>query len=175
MNSLPYDVLQFCILDKLDFLSKIRFRQVCKKFYRLEIWDFYNIDIQYLYILTDNILMGYPFIRKLNASYNSKITNVNYMTKLQVLHAGNDCGIDDNGIKDLNLIELNAFNNSKITNVNHMTKLQILYARGDCGIDDNGIKDLNLIKLDSSDNSKITTVNHMTKLQVLNVHGIIIK
>ena len=57
MDKLPLDVLQFCILDKLDFLSKIRLRQVCKKFYRLEIWDFYNIDDKYLDKLTNNILL----------------------------------------------------------------------------------------------------------------------
>ena len=123
MDILPYDVLQFCILDKLDFLSKIRLRQVCKKFYRLEIWDFYNIDYEYRSKLTDTILMAYPFIRKLNADSISKITNVNHMTKLQVLCACFNCGIDDNGIKDLNLIKLNTSYNSKITNVNHMTNL----------------------------------------------------
>ena len=58
------------------------------------------------------------------------------MTKLKVLYASHKSGINDEGIKNLNLEKLNAYNNSKITNVNHMTKLKELDARGDCGIDD---------------------------------------
>ena len=51
------------------------------------------------------------FIKNLNlieldASYNKKITNVNHMTKLQKLYANSNCGLNDEGIKDLNLIEL---------------------------------------------------------------------
>ena len=40
---------------------------------------------------------------------------VNHMTNLQILIAMYNCGISDEGIKDLNLIKLNAFNNNKIT------------------------------------------------------------
>jgi hypothetical protein len=35
------------------------------------------------------------------------------------LYASYNCGINNNGIKNLNLIELNATENPKITNINH--------------------------------------------------------
>ena len=69
------------------------------------------------------------------------------MTKLKELYAEDECGIDDQGIKGLNLEKLDANYNSKITNVNFMTKLKELYDEDDCGIDDQGIKGLNLEKL----------------------------
>ena len=83
---------------------------------------------------------------------------MNHMTNLRILYAkGANCGIDDAGIRDINLIELNATNNFKITNVNHMTKLQILIAEGyNYGIGDEEIKNLNLNKLYSCYNNKIT-------------------
>jgi hypothetical protein len=97
------------------------------------------------------------------------------MHKLQVLNASNNifamvdnsklCGIDDNSIKNLNLVELYAYNNSMITNINHMNNLRVLDASGNCGIDDKNIKDLNLIKLYASRNIKITSIDHMSNLQ----------
>ena len=172
MNSLPIDLIQYCIFDKLDFKTQLRFRQICKRLNRVDIHNMcYNIDDEYLDKLSDEILINYPKVKYLDASYNSKITNVNHMTKLQILDIHGMCGIDNNGIKHLNLIELGAFNNRKITNINHMTKLQILDASYDCGLDNNSIKDLNLINLDVWNNPKITNVNHMTNLQILNASG----
>ena len=137
MERFQIDLLQYKVFDKLDFALQIRFRQVCKWFFRLEIHDFLNIDKKYVNRFSNKILMHYPSIKYLNASYNS--------------------GIDDNGIKHLNLIELNAYNNRKITDVNHLTKLQTLDASYRCGIDDKGIKDLNLVELITTCNYKITT------------------
>ena len=37
------------------------------------------------------------------------------MTNLKILTATGNCGIGDNGIKDLNLIKLDAWNNPRIT------------------------------------------------------------
>jgi F-box domain len=43
----PLDVW-YLILEKLDFLSQIRLRQVCKHFYHhLEIHDFYDIPNEF--------------------------------------------------------------------------------------------------------------------------------
>jgi hypothetical protein len=81
---------------------------------------------------------------------------------------GSYCGINDEGIKNLNLEKLNARNNSKITNINHMTKLKELDAGRNCGTDDGEIKNLNLEKLYAQLNSKIRNINHMTKLKELN-------
>jgi len=92
------------------------------------------------------------------------------MTNLKVLIAGGfngDCGIGDDGIKDINLEKLEASCNQKISNVNHMTNLKELLARNDCGIDDRGIININLEKLDADCNPRITNVNHMTNLKVL--------
>ena len=125
MNNFPIDVLQHYIINQLDFLSQIRFRQICKWFHRLEIHDFKNIDRKYFNKLSDNILVSYPFIRYLNAFHNPKITNVNYMLALKELNAsGCECGIGYDGIKDLNLVKLKACGNPKITNANHMTNLK---------------------------------------------------
>ena len=56
-----------------------------------------------------------------------KIKNVNHLTKLKILNCSWNCGIDQKGIKDLQLIEeLNANVNKKIKNINHLTKFKIL-------------------------------------------------
>jgi hypothetical protein len=138
----------------------------------LEIYDFYNIPSKYLRLLNDKILFNYPFIKYLDASYNLKITNVNYMHKLIELDAsGHYCGIDDLGIKNINLKKLKAYYNKKITNINHMYNLSELVILGDSGIGDLGINKLNLIKLDAGHNKKITNINYMTNLSELNASG----
>jgi len=168
MDKFPIDVLQHCIFDKLNFLMQIRFRQVCQWFHRLEIHDFRYMDDKHFRKLSDAILINYPFIRFLNANHNPAIKNVNHMTNLQELSAGGcDCGIDDNGISDLNLIELNAYSNSTITNVNHMFSLKKLIASYSYGIGDDGIKHINLDTLVANSNPKITNVNHMSNLKHL--------
>ena len=47
----------------------------------------------------------------LDAEDNKYITNVNLMTNLEVLDASENCGIQDAGIKCINLTELHAENN----------------------------------------------------------------
>jgi len=114
-------------------------------------------------------------LEKLNCECNPNITNVNHMTNLKELNASmcflddpggkGGYGIDDNGIKNINLEKLYVSYNHKITNVNHMTKLKILDASCGCGIDDDGIEDLNLEYLNAVANPKITSENHMTNLK----------
>jgi hypothetical protein len=123
MNLLCNDLL-YIIFNNLDFLSKLIFRIVSKNMHLLKIYDFLNINYKYRYKLNNKILLKYPFIKYLDASYNHKINNINHLINLEILYAsGNTCGIDNDGIKNINLIELYAYNNSKITNVDHMTKL----------------------------------------------------
>ena len=43
---------------------------------------------------------------ELNAYGNTKITNINHMTRMRKLNAGGLCGITDEGIKDLKLVKL---------------------------------------------------------------------
>lgn len=90
------------------------------------------------------------------------------MTNLQTLYASAGfpigrgypiaryCGINNEGIENLNLKKLFAANNSGITNVNHMSNLKILDASQYCGLNNEGIKDLNLIDLIFQNNTKIT-------------------
>ena len=177
MNNFPIDVLQFCIIDKLDFLSQIRLRQVSSWLHRLEIHDFYHIDKKYLMRLSDAKLKNYPFIKFLNARNNLYISNVNHLTRLIKLDAStdrypvycnsNDCKIGNNGIKNINLVELIASGNRLITDVNHMTNLQKLYATDESGISDNGIKNINLTEICIKYNNKIKDVSHMSNLKVL--------
>ena len=65
-------------------------------------------------------------------------------------------GLNDNGIKNLNLRILDVEKNPNITNINHMTNLKRLDASYNSGINDNGIKDLNLNRLNINNNPKIT-------------------
>jgi F-box domain len=164
----PLDIW-YLILGRLDFLSQIRLRQVCKYFYHyLEVYDFYHIPDKLKNRLSDEILKNYCFIRSLDTSDNPKITKINHMTNLKKLDASWDCGIDDQRIQNLNLVELNASNNPKIININHLTNLKKLDASWGCGIDDQGIQNLNLVELDACNNAKITNINHMTNLKKLN-------
>ena len=105
----------------------------------------------------------YKYVERLNAFDNEKIYNVNHMKEtLKILNCGYNCGIDQNGISKLNLIELCVIDNKKIKNVNHMKKtLNILYCGWNSGIDQNGISQLNLIELYARSNKKIKNVNHM--------------
>jgi hypothetical protein len=171
MNKLDLSVI-YLIFDNLDFLSKIKFRNISQYMHLLQIHDFYNIEYKYLELLNDEILCNYPFIKYLNARQNHKITSVNYMYNLIALNAsGFCCGLSDSGIK-VNLTYLNASGNPKIINVNHMNKLIELDAYDiNCGITDDGIKQLNLMKLDASHNIKITNVNHMYNMNELIAYG----
>lgn len=163
---IPIEIYQL-ILSHSIFLSQIRLRCMCKLFHeKLEVHDFTNCD--YTKLLTDDILRNYSSIRKLYATDNTKITNVNYMCQLKILYAGGNCGIDNEGIASVTGLEVLCANfNPKITNVNHLKRLKILYATYVCGIDDNGIANINLERLYASANSKITNVNHMSRLALL--------
>ena len=154
---IPAEIWQL-ILSCSEFLTQIKLRCVCKMFHkRLEVHIF--MGWRYTDLLTDDILRNYPFIKKLYAYDNPRITTVNHMSRLEILHAGCSCGIDDKGIQNANLKELHANNNPHITTVNHMSRLEILHAQGNCGIDDIGIQNANLKELNADYNPKITTIN----------------
>jgi len=168
---IPTEIFQL-ILDRVDFLTQIRLRQVDKRSHaKLVVHDFYAIDPKYLFLLTDKILLGHRHITKLYVGCNKSITKISHMTILTKLYAVYDCVIDDIQIANLNLTELYATGNPKITNVNHMIKLEILYADALSGIGDVGIANLNLTILNASYNPKITRVTHMHKLKILYARG----
>ena len=61
----------------------------------------------------------------LNANHTSKIKNINHMSKLRKLSATYECGINDEGIKHINLCEINISNNMRIDkdDLKHMENL----------------------------------------------------
>ena len=152
-----YYNLWFSIFEQLDFLSQLSFVFICRNtkdnFY---ITNLYDIDDKYLKQLNNDILQNdiFQFVTKLKA--NEKINDVSFMTKLKKLDAPDYCGIGQNGIRGLDLVEINAAFNSKITDVSFMTNLKKLNAWGVCGINQYGIRELNLGELNASNNSKIT-------------------
>ena len=158
--------LWFDIFSLLDLKSQLSLLFTCSSFNNLSIIDLCNIDEKYLDILTDNILRLHVFKYVIKLTSNNKITNVSFMKNLKKLDASDDCGIDQSGIKELNLVELNADDNNKITNVSFMKKLKKLNASYNCGIDQNGIKGLDLVELYTIGNNKITDVLFMKNLKI---------
>ena len=68
MNKLPYEIM-LIIVDKCNFLSKIRLTSINKKFNkRVYIYDLINVPIIYILRLDDEILkqkkLAYPFLIK---------------------------------------------------------------------------------------------------------------
>ncbi len=84
------------------------------------------------------------------------------MVNLKKLNIWGSCGIDQQGIEGLNLIELNANYNGKIKDVSFMINLKILDARDSCGIDQQGIRGLNLVEFDAKNNKKIKDISFMS-------------
>ena len=163
------------ISSHLNFISNIKLKRVCKRFEFLKIYNLNSNETSCFKKLDDNIIQRYPFIKNLSVNQNPNITNLNHLkNSLQILHCSSYpglgnwfSGINDYGIKDLDLFELYANNNVSIKNINHFNNLRILHAVGECGIEDYSIRNLNLIELDASSNPKITSVNHMSKLKIL--------
>ena len=76
------DVLNI-IFNKLPITSQLRLRATCKQFY--EKLDITNIPYKFHKILTDKIVLQYPKLRVLNASYNKNITDAS-VKELKQLH-----------------------------------------------------------------------------------------
>ena len=105
----------------------------------------------------------------LNINSVGSVTDVNHLTKLKELFAGNTCGVDDHGISQLNrLRKLYIPHNEKISQIGHMTNLTMLNAN--YKISDSDMLNLaNLTELDIIGNYQITNVNHLVNLQILRV------
>src|SRR5579872_3722756 len=91
------EIFEYCkIYDQINIMSTCK---LLNKKLKIKKLDHENIS--------DKILQQEKFIdlEKLYASYNHKIKIVNYLTKLKILDCSYDCGIDQEGIKDLQLIE----------------------------------------------------------------------
>jgi hypothetical protein len=175
ISELPVELYQQ-ILNRTNFLSRIRMRCANKLFYdKLEINDFYNIPSTYAKRLTNKILQCYPFITKLNATEKPNITDVNYLTRLEVLNAsGLRCGLEPIGfLKLTGLKELNIANHRNCLWINGLTNLEVLDIRRSWGLDNNSeIRKLRKLKfLNATNNYKISNVSYLTNLEVLHARG----
>ena len=173
LPELPIELYQM-ILDRTNFLSRIRMRCVNKLFWqKLEINDFYNIPSRYANRLNNQILRSYPFIAKLNATEKPYINNINYLTRLEVLNAsGPQCGIIGGFSRLTNLKELNIANNSNCYWLNDLTNLEVLDIRRSCGVSNSGISKLCKLKfLNATNNSKISNISHLTNLEIMHARG----
>lgn len=194
--------LWMIIRDYTDSLSQINLTMVCKFLNKnLQITDLYNIDPKYQELLTNDILKKYPYITKLKLRWNTSVTDINHLSKLEILDATggwmqsiyvpdcgycldeeenlfNNCGgiciLSDKGIRKLtNLRNIDISCNRNITSLNHCKKLKVLTARSYSGLTNEGISKLyNLEDVDLTDNQKINRIDHLKKLRVLNISGI---
>ena len=162
-----HEILCTIIFKYINFYDKHTFKKIKKFMNRIHMTDLFGIDNKYLVRLDDNILSNYKFAVRLCARNNPKITHINHMTNLKELNAGGKCGIDNYGVKNINLEVLYAYDNQKITNIKHMTNLKELDARFNCGIDDYGVKNLNLEVLYQWNNPKIQNMKRMTNIKEL--------
>src|SRR6201994_3036111 len=168
-NTSIYDLQK--IFNFCDFKSQLYLSSCCKFFNNnLLIADLYNINSNIRSLLNDKILKQskYKHVTKLNAFDNKKIKDVSHMAStLKILDASYNCGIDQNGIKDLHLTKLYVSGNKKIKDVSQMTStLKILYVSHKCGIDQNGIKDLHLTELCVINNEKINVSQMASILKI---------
>src|SRR6185437_9335889 len=118
---IPIDILQI-IVDFSDFNTGLAIIIVNKETNK-------KLKIKYIKNenkLTDEILKQQKFshLKVLNVCDNKKVSTVNHLVKLEELNVGASCGIDQNGIAEINLKKLNASDNYKIKDVNHMNKLE---------------------------------------------------
>ena len=117
------------IFDYCDFKTQINLLVSFKFLHdKLFITGLYNIDRKYLNKLSNSILQKDMFgrITKLDASCNPNITDVTQLISLKILNANYNCGIDQNGIRGLNLFKFYVDGNTKIKDVSWMKSLKIL-------------------------------------------------
>lgn len=165
LNYLPSDIIKI-IHNDLDFRSQKNLRLTSEIFIKYPITNLSDNATNQK--LTPEILKLYPHAIRLEVSYNEKISDVNYLTNLQILCAGGWSGINNNISLLTNLTKLDVFGNKNITDINHLINLRILNASDNCGIGDFGISSLtNLTKLNVNYNKKITNITHLTNLRTL--------
>jgi hypothetical protein len=169
----PLEIFEY-ILNLCDFKTQIYLVSLNKFLSdNLKIIDLCHIQHKYLDLLTDKILKQQKFnqLDALNDRGNIKITNVSMISSLKILCAYSNCGIDQNGIHGLDLVELYADYNEKIIDVSMIKSLKKLCASDSCGIDQNGINGLDLVELNANHNNKINNVSMMKSLKKLYACG----
>ena len=126
---LNYDIW-FIIFENSTLKTKTNLIQICEFLWdNFVISDLINIDSESKKSLNDSVLSLsiFEWVNNLNAKNNLKIKNVSFMKSLKVLHAQGNCGIDQEGINQLDLVELYTANNGKIKNVSFMKSLKVYH------------------------------------------------
>src|SRR5579872_5375471 len=165
---MDYNLIQY-ISEFADFETCIEIISLCR-------WTANNLKIKYVNIndytlqcrLDDSILQQnqYSKMIELNMRYNSKITKISHLNKLEKLCIGTNCKITNNECGLLNLFEFDISYNIFITKISHMKNLKKLCIIGShCGIIDDEIQGLNPCALHVDYNPKITKISHMKDLQ----------
>lgn len=165
----PIDILNEIINSyNMEIRTKMYFMSACCMFWK-------NISIYCLRTedIDNNSLCQLRFrnITNLNISYNTKITNISYLSNLITLNISQTLIGQDN-ISIMNLSKLTSLNISKqrnITCLNHLTSLTLLKACdifGAVKID----KLINLVDLNIASSSEIEyDTNKLTNLTKLNI------
>ena len=78
------------------------------------------------YGINDEGIINLNNLDILNASNNSKITDINHTTKLRELNASGTCGIVN--LDNLEILDMDK--NYQIRNIKHMAKIRKIYAFG---------------------------------------------
>ena len=171
-----------CFFENEQFKALSNLKVLDMRDYRKHI-DFGHIDINDLIRLEKLIIYDSNFIAdehitaltnllELDISNGSHhITDINHCIRLTKLSAKFECGLQNNGIKNLTKLKyLELSGNTKITDINHLVELQYLNIRFDSAISDRHITNLtNLKELDCSGNLKIVNVSNLKNLKKLDV------
>lgn len=125
------DILQ-SVSTYLDFVDKMKLCQLDKNTdNKFLIYDLYDIPLYLKKKLTQNIIKQKKFskLARLDASNNPKIKDVNdFHHSLVELNCNYNCGIDQNGIRDLkNLKKIYLSLTSKIYNIDHLPNVQVIF------------------------------------------------
>ena len=158
--------LNFDILNQiygfLDFLSKIRFRQISKYFLdNFYIHNLYDLNYIFLEKISEQILISHPKIKSLNILENGSIQNIDCLSNLQNLAVSYKF---KNQFTNYNLKKL-KISNYLIKNLKYFTKLEKLKITN-TGLSNSDFDGLNLRQLNIiCDN--ISNINHMTRLKKL--------
>lgn len=131
------------------------------------------VDVSGTCGVDNNGLTDLTKVTQLNVSHNLKITKINHMN-LKILKANGKCGINDESLYGLNLIELYIFNNNNVSCSHLMDLDNVLLEKLDASYNDK-IDDYVLekcYKLNSLNimmNTRVRNLNHLLNLKQLNI------
>lgn len=170
--------IYYIIFEYSDFIDNIKICHINKDTYEnLKIYDLININENIKLKLTQKVIeqKKYNKLKKLDASNNGKIRNVNHLCEtLEELYCCSNMkasGICQSGLNDLkNIRILRASNNIKIYDASiFFNSLVELDCSKNCGINTNGVQKLKIKILNIKKNIKILSIDHLINvLELLN-------